>query len=267
MRGNLDGAIFSGAFDDEFQVGDRPNRAYFGRNVLRGLIDGIDEALARKRRVRSDGPALLASAMWIDDEELLGRLARLTSVSIVVRKAPRDHYRMPALREANEQINGLPLRTFPSFGYMAPKVDGEPQVVGPGDPMGAAVLPAIRSIGYRTTGWAPIVHAKIALLGEQWWHDEDEIGGAADIIGFRAERLWVSSANFTSGSRRNLEFGYWTDEPSLLEGAQRFLLRLIESSEAIDAEGDSLDPDLAQVKFDDMAFGEYLAEFPPDGDE
>ncbi len=260
-----DSALFSGAFDNDFPIAG--GRAYFGRNVLRGLIDGIDAALA-ERRSRSDGPALLGCAMWIDDEELLSRLARFTSVSIVVRKERRNHRRMDTLRNANEQISGMPLRTFSQLLELAPKVGGSPRVVGPWDRMGDDVLPAIRSIGYRTRRMPPVVHAKLALLGDRWWHDEGPLGEAADVIGFRPERLWVSSANFTSASRRNLEFGYWTDEPSLLEGAERFLLGLIASSEPIDAESDMHDPELARVEYDDEAMIEAMGEYDgPDEDD
>jgi hypothetical protein len=30
----------------------------------------------------------------------------------------------------------------------------------------------------------PLMHAKVALLGELWWHDEDALGHVADVIGF-----------------------------------------------------------------------------------
>jgi hypothetical protein len=47
------------------------------------------------------------------------------------------------------------------------------------------------------SGYVPLIHAKLALLGELWWHDEDALGHIADVTGFRARRLWVSSVNFT----------------------------------------------------------------------
>ncbi|MYR43829.1 hypothetical protein [Streptomyces sp. SID5910] len=51
------------------------------------------------------------------------------------------------------------------------------------------------------------------LLGEMWWHDEDALGGVADVLDFRSERLWVGSANATHRSRNSLEFGMWLDDP------------------------------------------------------
>jgi hypothetical protein len=55
------------------------------------------------------------------------------------------------------------------------------------------------------------LHDKLALIGELRWHDEDELGGCADVVGFEI-RPWVSSANFTNSSPRNIEFGFWTKE-------------------------------------------------------
>ena len=49
----------------------------------------------------------------------------------------------------------------------------------------------------------PILHTKLALLGHLWRHEEDDFG-TADIFAFQAQRLWVSSANLTSSSRRNI---------------------------------------------------------------
>ena len=143
---------------------------------------------------------------------------------------------------------------------------GQPLVVGPYTQWETRI-PSIRSVGFRVPRPAlpPIVHAKLALLGHFRWHDEPE-----DTIWFTPNRLWISSANFTRSSRSSLDFGYWTEDAALLEGTQRFLLRLIASSEPIDAAADGLDPELAAIKYDDMAMGEALAEmggFADDEDE
>jgi hypothetical protein len=124
------------------------------------------------------------------------------------------------------------------------------------------VLPTIRTLGYRgkERRQVPILHAKLALLGEMWWHDEGALGHVEDVIGFRPHRLWISSANFTAASRRSLEFGYWTTQPELLAGAERFLVRLMASSEDLDPDADIPDPELAQVEFDDEAIAEAMAE-------
>jgi hypothetical protein len=70
----------------------------------------------------------------------------------------------------------------------------------------------------------------------------------------------VSSANFTKSSRESLEFGYWTEDPALLQGAERFLLKAMASSESLDPDADLFEPDLAPVQFDDLAMAEALPE-------
>lgn len=266
----IDAAIFSREFDDEFAVGpEAGNRAYFGRDVLRGLVDGIDdfveERQSRWSRYRSLGPALLGSAMWINDTELVEKLHRLSAVCIVVKKA-RTRGNLGWLRAVGERLPGLPIRPFRGLDELAPTVNGSPRIVGPSSRMGESVVPAIRSIGYRAPddSYVPIVHAKLALLGHLWWHDEGGFGGVADTVGFEPKRLWVSSANFTRGSRRNLEIGFWTEDEALMAGTERFLLRLIASSEPIDAESDVLDPEFVPVQYDDAAMAEAMAEYYAD---
>lgn len=258
---------FTHEFDDGFAVGpDGRERAFFGLDVLRGLIGGIEEhgRDPRWRRSRSLGPVLLGSSMWIDDDELIDKLESLTAC-IVVTKQGRDQRKLDKLqrlRELNERTAGVPIRAFPGLGGLAPKVDGEPEVVGPHSQFDDAVLPTIRTLGYRSKErrQVPIVHAKLALLGQMWWHDEGALGHVEDVIGFRPHRLWISSANFTAASRRSLEFGYWTEQPELLAGAERFLVRLMASSEDLDPDADLPDPELAQVEFDDEAMAEAMAE-------
>jgi hypothetical protein len=121
------------------------------------------------------------------------------------------------------------------------------------------VVPTIRTLGYRRRGKVPppIIHAKLAVLGHLWWHDEGPVG-VEDVVGFTPRRLWVSSANFTRSSRRSLEFGYWTEDPALVRGAERFLVGAMRYSEGLDPEADAFEPDLAHVEFDDAAMAEAL---------
>jgi hypothetical protein len=109
---------------------------------------------------------------------------------------------------------------------LAPKVDGKAATVGPYDGyLYEGSIPTIRTLGFRQRGnkdRPPILHAKLALLGHLWWHDEGPLGDVEDIVGFYARRLWPSSANFTSSSRRNIECGFWTEDSALIQGAERF---------------------------------------------
>jgi hypothetical protein len=255
---------FSHEFDDEFAVGRGDgNRAFFGLNVLRGLLEGIDDFIEREPPVRTfhhtSEPAVLGSAMWINDPELMGKIEELAGACIVVTKQPRrdKHGKRQPLRELNERTPGLPIQAFPALANLAPKLEGAPLVIGPYSRMYEGEVPTIRTLGFRG-GLAPIMHAKLALLGHLWWTDDGELG--EEFTGFRPRRLWVSSANFTSSSRRSLEFGYWTEDAALVEGAERFLLKAIEFSEDLDAEVDHLEPDLAPVEFDEVAIAEVVAE-------
>ena len=260
---------FSGELDDEFAVGpDDGNRAFFGRNFLRGLTEGIDDFVhvrqPRWKKFRSLGPALLGSAIWIDDPELIDKIGELTAACIVVTKQgrkPSERQKLEPLRQLNGRTPGMPIRAFADLSGLARKVDGEPAIVGPYTRTDDAVIPTMRTLGFRRRGpLPPIIHAKLALLGHLGWHDEGPLGRVEDVIGFTPRRLWVSSANFTRSSRRSLEFGYWTEDHALVEGAERFLVKLMRSSEALDPEADVFEPDLAPVAFDDVAMAEAWVE-------
>jgi hypothetical protein len=94
------------------------------------------------------------------------------------------------------------------------------------------------------------------------------LGHVDDIVGFDARRLWLSSANSTSSSRRNIECGFWTEDSALIQGAERFLVKLMASSEALDPTSDLFDPELVEVEFDDEAMAaamwEYMRDYEPD---
>jgi len=202
--------------------------------------------------------------MWIDDPALIDKIGELAGACVVVRKQDRSEPKveqLQRLREFNEWTPGLPIRAFAALSGLAPKVDGEPAVVGPYDPFDDTVVPTFRTLGFRKRRYpVPILHAKLVLLGHLWWHDEGPLGHVEDVIGFAPLRLWVSSANFTLSSRHSLEVGYWTEDQALLEGAERFLVKLMRYSEGVDPAADSFEPDLASVEFDDAAMAEALAE-------
>jgi hypothetical protein len=256
-------------FSDQFSFGiaitsEEGNRAFFGKNVLQGLIDGIDDFVHERqprwerRTYRIGAPALLGCSPWINDEKLLDAIESLSSACIVTNKM-RNTQRLRAL---NETTSGIPLRALSGLSHKAPKVAGKPLVMGPYDAIDPDLrVPTFRTAGYRTSDRSgPIVHAKLALLGNICWTDEDPLGGVTDYIWFSPKRLWVSSANFTYGSRQSLEFGYWTENTDLLSGVCRFLENLIGLSEDIDAPADTTNPDLADVEFDDDAMAEAAAE-------
>jgi hypothetical protein len=262
--------VFPDEFDDTFPVGSPGNSVFFGQDVLRGLVDGIDDFIHQRQprwdRYRSLGPALLGSSMWIDDTELIQKIGELSAACIVVSKQgrkPHEIRKLEPLDKLNEHTPGMPVQAFSALTELAPKEDGQPVIVGPYSGPYEGAVPTIRTLGFRKLpgrerGMPPIIHAKLALLGHLWWHDEDALGHVSDVIGFQPFRLWVSSANFTRSSRHSLEFGYWTEDPALVKGAERFLVKLMRSSEALDPDSDSFDPELVPVEYDDEAMIEAL---------
>ncbi len=155
----------------------------------------------------------------MNDDRLLHTIERSAGACVVMSKHPRSAGGLAAaarLRSINERTNGLELRALSGLGAMAPKIGGRPRVIGPYDTIdedGLAV-PTFRTIDFRKRGRdrPPIAHAKLALLGNVCWTDEHPAGYVEDYVWFSPRRLWISSENFTYGSRRSLEFGYWTED-------------------------------------------------------
>jgi hypothetical protein len=249
------------------------NRVYFGRNVLQGLVDGIDdfvherETRWERRSHRVGAPVMLGCSPWISDDKLIETIERLPGACILVSKPPRTAggaAKADRLRHINDRTNGIELRALSALADMAPRIAGKRRMIGPYDRIhdDAASVSTFRTIGFRKTGRdaPPIAHAKLALLGNICWTDEHPAGVVDDYVWFAPRRLWVSSANFTYASRRSLEFGYWTEEDDLVQAVERFLVGLIGASEDLDSLADAVDPELAQVEYDDIAMAEAWAE-------
>ncbi|MFE1016105.1 hypothetical protein ACFW4M_33175 [Streptomyces sp. NPDC058794] len=258
---------FSKQFDVQAVLEDGKRPVQFGTNVLAGLIEGIDKFrrdLDQQRRSKSLGPAMLGAFLWVDDAELLQRIAEFPAACVVVSKQPRGKYHAERLRKVAEAVQdaaGLPTWAFSELEELRFHQDGKAPVLGPGSPQERVRLPALRTLGYRKAGnhLVPILHTKMLLLGELWWHDEDALGGVADVTGFTPHRLWLGSANGTGSSRRSLEFGLWLDDPDLLKAARRFLVEVLAHSENLDPDSNDLTPDLVVPDYDDEAMWEAMA--------
>lgn len=265
-------------YDRVLDVGPAGNQAFFGQDVLAGLVQGIRDFRERRQQrweqYHGPGATLLGCAMWMDDPELLDELAALEAACVVVSKQSRDRsvqppnlpYKLRRLDDLNARAPGIPVCYFPQLEELTSLVGGKPPVVGPGWslPDEDSVIPTVRTIGFRKGAgnnglMPPILHAKLALLGRLWDHDEDDFG-PADVTRFTPKRLWIGSANFTASSRRSLEFGFWTEDPVLLRGAEEFLLELISTSEGIDPDADVHVPERALPDYDDAAMAEAAAE-------
>jgi len=126
-------------------------------------------------------------------------------------------------------------------------------------------ISAFRTLGFRQAAgkYPPLVHAKLALLGHLLrWHVDAP--GDVEAVAFHPVRLWVSSANFTTGSRHNVEFGYWTEDPAMLKAAEHLLVKLIAKSEAVDTNDDYWSPEMTPVAYDHDAMIEAMAEVGAD---
>jgi hypothetical protein len=218
------GPAFSAAFDSQFTFGpDSRLTGRFGTDVLAGLIEGINEYesdLAGRRQgwTRRDGLAMLGAFMWLDDPQLMERIASFHSACVAFTKQPRMKPEKRArFREVLERSRGFPAYALPELEWLLPlDDDGQPPVVGAGTSKPGVRPPSLRAVGYRKSGGrlVPILHAKLMLLGELIWY-EDEDYGTGEFLRFRPERLWVGSANGTCASRSSLEFGCWLVEPKL----------------------------------------------------
>jgi hypothetical protein len=267
---------FSGDFDQAMSLGDSES-VHFGRDVLRGLVDGIQEELHHQKTHGSRwhwGTGVLGCAMWMDDAAFMETLGACNSVCVVVTKQPQDRrseQKYEPLRRFAETAEGLAQEAFPELAELAPLRGGAPLVVGPGTPSWHGGIPPVRELGFRKVNdrLVPIVHAKLALVGQMRWTDEHPSGHLVDEIYFAARRLWIGSANFTLSSRRSLEMGMWTTEPHVLAAARRFLLTLIAASEPLESGHVLMTPELTPVEYDDQAIIEYLrdAGIPDESDD
>jgi hypothetical protein len=264
---------FSSLFDSQFSFGKGGKlTGRFGLNVLDDLIAGIDEfqaASSRQTSGRCLGPAMLGAFAWLDDRQLLKRIAEYPYACVAFTKQPRPFppRQLAGLRAALERCHGFPADALPGLETLAPPDElGRPQMVGPHTRLPPQTIPGIRTVGYRKIGKKPVplLHTKMMLLGELCRHDEDAFGRPADTIVFVPQRLWIGSANGTYGSRFSLEFGCWQTEPELLVHAERFLTKVIAHSETLDPDSDSMEPELVDVEYDHAAMADALAELEPD---
>lgn len=263
-------------FDCEVELAGAHGHAWFGRDVLRGLVEGLEEFAARPKRFgsRDMGTGLIACSPWLNDSALVAAIAAIDKACAVTTKRRTGHTSpvVRRLRALNERLAGIPVRAFPELAQMHPVIEGKPIVLRPYDQIESDVwLPTFRTLGERAArdSHPPIAHAKLALLGRFWWSDEGPLGHVDDIVGFRAMRLWVSSANFSVQSRTSIEFGYWTEGPELMDAVQQFLVRLIGASEDFDTEADAPTPDLGEAELDMEALADLAAELmePGEGDD
>jgi hypothetical protein len=203
---------------------------------------------------------------WLSDEQVVDRLLRFRASCIVINKPERLGAEPRQVRRLHDEGPGFPAEAIPKFHWLAPREDGKPAVIGPCDDPTPRGFESVRVAGVsrqqRTA--VPLVHAKLLLLGE-CGESENDFGES--VIYFEPQKTWLGSANLTFNSRRSLEFGLWTSDPSLLDLVSRFLTDLLSYSELLDSYQLNAEPERIRYEFDDAAMYEYLIEHGTEPDD
>lgn len=236
----------------------------FGGNVLDVVTSGLDNYLALPWSLRHSS-AVLGCVPWLTDGEVVDRLLRFGSSCIVINKPGQISADLEQVRRLHDEGPGFPAEALPEFGWLAPREDGGPAVVGPYSAPFLEGFNSVRVAGFsqRPGATVPLVHAKLLLLGRVS-EGEGEMGET--VISFEPLRAWLGSANFTYNSRRSLEFGLWTNDHSLLEKINQFLVDLLTYSELFNSYKSYPEPERIPYEFDDAAMYEYLREHEGESD-
>lgn len=274
MPAQQEGPSFPAAFDIRVRFGpDGSLSGRFGTGVLDELIAGIDEfqaAVTARPAYHSLGAAMLGAFAWLDDSRLLERIASYPYACVTFTKQPRPFppHKLTRLQKVLDRGRGFPAAALEGLETLMPLDDlGQPQVVGPYSPAPSYMFRPLRALGYRRVGGklVPLLHAKLMLLGELTWLEDEEFG-LGDTTRFRPRKLWIGSANGTFSSRSNLEIGCWQTQPELLRSAQDFLARILANSEDLDPDADTMKPEQAEPDYDDVAMAEAAAVLDDDYD-
>jgi hypothetical protein len=274
MPAQQEGPSFPAAFDIRVTFGpDGSLSGRFGTGVLDELIAGIDEfqeAVTGRPARHSLGAAMLGAFAWLDDSRLLERIASYPYACVTFTKQPRPFrpHKLTRLQKVLDCGRGFPAAAFEGLETLMPLDDlGQPQIVGPYSPAPNHMFRPLRTLGYRRVGGklVPLLHAKLMLLGELTWMEDEEFG-LGDITRFQPRKLWIGSANGTFSSRFNLEIGCWQTQPELLSSAQDFLAQILANSEDLDPAADTMEPELAEPVYDDAAMAEAAALLDDDYD-
>jgi hypothetical protein len=258
---------FPPAFDIRVTFGpDGSLSGRFGTGVLDEMIAGIDEfqeAVTARPSRHSLGAAMLGAFAWLDDDRLLECIASYPYACVTFTKQPRPFppHKLTRLQEVLDRGRGFPAAALRGLETLMPLDDlGQPQLVGPYSPQLNHMFSPLRTLGHRKVGGmlVPLLHAKLMLLGELTWMEDEEFG-LDDITRFQPRKLWIGSANGTFSSRFNLEIGCWQTQTELLSSAQDFLVQILANSEDLDPDANTMKPGQAEPDYDDAAMAEASA--------
>ena len=150
---------FPAAFDIRVTFGpDGSLSGRFGTGVLDELIAGIDEfqeAVTARPAYHSLGAAMLGAFAWLDDSQLLERVARYPYACVTFTKQPRPFppHKLARLQNVLDRGRGFPAAALEGLETLMPLDDlGQPQIVGPHSP--APSTCSGRCGPSATAGWA-----------------------------------------------------------------------------------------------------------------
>ena len=228
-----------------------------GSKVLADLAAGLT---AHSKAVRR--PVVVGCVPWFSDDEIAAALCMQESICIVVDKggiADGNGEVNPAIRRTSDRGRAILSSYLPGLEIIAPRIDGRPVIVGPGDfPLEEYRLGPVRVGGHFTGGFKPLLHAKVAVCGEAW-NGEGEFG--EECSGVRPVRAWIGSSNWAKVSARHTEVGVWIDDRELAQMALDFVTGLILRSEPLGSRAQRPTAEYAQADLDNDAFADYAAQF------
>jgi hypothetical protein len=195
----------------------------------------------------------------MNNERITAALASLEATCIVMNKGARDHSGAKALLQAG---NPMPTEHLPFYDMAKPTPDGSRPVMSPYGLFGETVetLGPVRAAGWRGDRLAPLLHAKLLVLGDAIVYEDDEGPDFGVHFSFTPKQAWLGSANWTKGAAEHLEFGLWTTDSALVDWTYRFVLDVIRFSEPFDTAADHPEPELVGADWDDAAFAEAIAD-------
>lgn len=235
--------------------------------VVDPLVDGVAEFARRPRKDtyrRWEHSAAVGCVPWMNNERMTAALASVDFTCIVTHKGASDRRAAEVLQA---QGNPIPIVYLPGFDDMAkPEPDGRRPIVVPSGLVGETVeqLGPVRAAGWRGDRRAPLLHAKLLVLGDAVGWDSDEFPDWGVHFRFKPQLAWLGSANWTKGATQHLEFGLWTTDPSLVDYTFQFVLDVIRFSEPFDTTTDHPEPELVDAEWDEGAFREAAAEMALD---
>jgi hypothetical protein len=87
--------------------------------------------------------------MWLDDPELLDRIAGFYRACVAFTKQPRmNEAKRARFRDVLDRSRGFPARALPELEWLLPyDYEGQVPLIGPSSPAPAVRVPALRAVG------------------------------------------------------------------------------------------------------------------------